>query len=259
MRPHSRSSSWVLALLAFSCHSASAAWGGGTKAGRRLILTAIKGHVHSQELDGARSVAVRGKYAYVAAACPVAHPQHISSRTGARPRHVCCLPLPRPVLHLLGPYQTTPAQSVADALTVVDISDIAKPRVVGHVSSEKLNGANFVELANDGKTAWVAATFSDAVVAVDIQDPKAPRVVGHVTDSNMLDGTWWLTVHGEHVIATSSLKNTVVAINAADPTKPRVVSKLTDASKLRDVQGIAINNGAWASARPLSPAPVCRW
>ncbi len=86
---------------------------------------------------------------------------------------------------------------------VVNVSNPAKPSVVGSLSSSLLAGAYRVRVR--GSFAYLAGSSVATIAAIDISNPARPRIAGSVTDSTHLYHTTGLDLDpsGRYVIASS--------------------------------------------------------
>ncbi|RKX25245.1 MAG: hypothetical protein DRP47_10090 [Candidatus Zixiibacteriota bacterium] len=189
-------------------------------------------------LDGAYSICVSGKYAYVAAKnddgvaildiSDPTDPTHAGSifddgTTELDGAYSICV---------VGKYAYVAAYN---GIEILDISDPTSPTHVGKLSDAillGLRGAKSIYVS--GQYAYVAAFEDDAVTILDISDPSDPFKVGalrnssETTDELALEGANSIYVSGKYAYITAYNDCGVEILDISDPENPTHVSAVFD-------------------------------
>ncbi|MFZ2510279.1 MAG: hypothetical protein WAW85_04220 [Gordonia sp. (in: high G+C Gram-positive bacteria)] len=108
-------------------------------------------------------------------------------------------------------------------LTIVDASDLTKPRVVGNFDAG--SGVWWASLSPDGRRAAVA-TNAGQVRLLDLSDPAHPRAYPSPLTFDGAALAVRFSDDGSRIVATSEDKSVAVA-DVSDPENPRTVATLT--------------------------------
>ncbi len=188
------------------------------------------------ELDGAWTIHVSGKYAYVVGddddgvevldISDPTNPTHVGAITddadtaldGANS------------IYVSGKYAYV-ASASDDGVEVLDISDPTNPTHVGAIddnSTTALDGAYSIYVS--GKYAYVAGYIDDGVEVLDISDPTDPTHVGAITDDadTALDKANSIYVSGKYAYVAAYADDGVEVLDISDPTNPTHVGAITD-------------------------------
>ncbi|KKW33513.1 MAG: PKD domain containing protein [Parcubacteria group bacterium GW2011_GWA1_53_13] len=206
----------------------------------------IKGSVtDATNLDGAISVYVSGRYAYLAAQTAdrltivdvsnPASPTTVGSVTDAQ------LDTANAV-YVTGNYAYVAASGNADRLTIVDVSNPSSPAIVGSVTSTQLDGARSVYVS--GRYAYVVAETADGLTIVDVSNPSSPAIVGSVT-STQLDSAYSVYVSGRYAYVAAGGADRLTIVDVSNPSSPVIVGSVTD-STLLDVARSVYVSGRYA-------------
>jgi len=212
------------------------------------------GTVTSAALDGARSVVVSGKYAYMVGqftgsalvildVSDPSNPVQISSFTSAQ------LVTPREVF-VAGKYAYIGC-SGSDRLVIVDVSNPAAPVQAGSVTSAQLSGASNVYVS--GRYAYVTSFAADSLTIIDVSDPANPAQVGSVT-SAQLDFADGVRVQGRYAYVPALTADSLVVIDVSNPASPTQVGFVTSAD-LDGPSGVAVS-GRYAYVTNLTSDKV---
>src|SRR3989344_5765607 len=191
----------------------------------------IKGSVtDATNLDGAISVYVSGRYAYLAAQTAdrltivdvsnPASPTTVGSVTDAQ------LDTANAV-YVTGNYAYVAASGNADRLTIVDVSNPSSPAIVGSVTSPQLESAYPVCVSC--RYAYVAAGGADRLTIVDVSNPSSPVIVGSVTDSTLLDVARSVYVSGRYAYVMAWAADSLTIVDVFNPSSPTIVGSVTSA------------------------------
>jgi len=124
---------------------------------------------------------------------------------------------------------------VGDRLTIVDVSDVTNPSIVGNVTGITEANGVFVKENYAYVTAYRVGTEGGLYV-VDVSDPTSPSIVGSVVES-ILYGAWGIDVIGTYAYIAVSLSDRFAIIDISDPTSPFTVGYITDGTKLNSAIG----------------------
>jgi fibronectin type 3 domain-containing protein len=196
----------------------------------RAHASTIVASITDARLDGARTVAVAGNTAFVAAqnadavvAVDISQP--------AAPRIVGTVTAPAldgaTGIVLTGNYAAVTSR-VAGTLSILDVHDPSTPVLVGSVQDPRLAGAAKL-VVRDG-FAYVTALEASALTIVDISAPATPTVVGTVQDATVLDDVTGIDIVGQYAYVTGSQPgaNRFTVVDIGDPTQPAIVASLDD-------------------------------
>jgi hypothetical protein len=188
---------------------------------------AVLGSVTDILFSAPGSVAVSGRYAYVAAnsgnALTVVDvinpttPVVVGTVTGASLTGAMSVAV-------LGSYAYV-ACSTGDALTVVNITNPAIPVVSGTVTAASLTGA--MSVAVFGNYAYVAAYGANALTVVNVTNPVAPVVSGTVTAAS-LNGPYSVALLGNYAYVAAYGANSLTVVDVTLPAAPAVFGTITD-------------------------------
>ncbi|MEZ4849531.1 MAG: hypothetical protein R3B93_13110 [Bacteroidia bacterium] len=203
------------------------------------------------ELNGAHSIYVSGKYAYVASyvddgveildISDPSNPTHVGAITDNTTTELDGANS----IYISGKYAYI-ASNNDDGVEILDISDPANPTHVGAITDNgttALDGAHSIYVS--GKYAYVASFLDDGVEILDISDPANPTHVGAITDdgTTALNGARSIYVSGKYAYVASSADNGVEVLDISDPANPTHVSAITDdgTTKLGFAYGIYVS------------------
>lgn len=201
--------------------------------------TLVGGVASSTALDGARSVAFKGDYAYVA------------SRNSDSVRVIDISSSTNPVIvggvssstaldevgsiEISGNYAYV-STIVDDSLRVLDISNPTNPVIVGGVKhATTLNDLR--GLALQGNYAYVPSTTGDALQIIDISVPTAPTIVGGVASTTVLNGAVAVVVSGDYAYVVANTADSLTVIDISSSTNPTIVGTASS-SLLNNPNGI---------------------
>ncbi len=156
-----------------------------------------------------------------------------------------------------------------NAVTIVDVSDPANPKLQAEIVDASVNpsspftrlkGANSVDVA--GNVAYVTAgAFSSgpgggqSLTLIDITDPKNPVKLSEVTDETVqpgspftkLNGAWGVRVAGATAFVTCFYDNALTAIDVSNPRNPRLLKEFVNGvdgiNTLQFTEGLFVANG----------------
>jgi hypothetical protein len=190
--------------------------------------------INSTNMNGAISVYVSGKYAYVAGQdshsltiVDISNPSSptlagvlINSTNMNGPESV----------YVSGKYAYV-ASYGSDSLAIVDISNPSSPTLEGVLSdSANLNGAYSVYVS--GKYAYVASYENDSLSVLDISNPSSPTLEGVLSDSANLNGAYSVYVSGKYAYVTGSDSHSLAIVDISDPTSPTLAGSLIDSTNM---------------------------
>ncbi len=188
------------------------------------------------ELDGACSIHISGKYAYVAAffddgveildISDPSNPTHVGAITdnetteldGARS------------IQVSGKYAYI-ASVLDDGVEILDISDPSNPTHVGAITDDEtteLDGACSIHVS--GKYAYVAASEDNGVEILDISDPSSPTHVGAISADGpiKLFLPYSIYVCGKYAYVAAAGCDGVEILDISDPSNPTHVGAIAD-------------------------------
>ena len=191
-------------------------------------VPAVVGTLHdSANLFGAYGVAVSGSYAYVASQ------------------------------GLLGGQPTMPDTS-AGSFSVISLSSLGSPAIVGHIDNATLSGsyANALEhvtsVAISGNYAYLTAFDSDRLTVIDISNPASPTIVASLHDSVNLATPADVAVSGDYAYVadqTGSSNTNLAVVDISNPLSPTVVGSVVPQSELSGAYRVRVSgNFAYISA-----------
>jgi hypothetical protein len=194
----------------------------------------IKDGVGATRLDGADSVKVIGKYAYVTAATDnalsvidisnTASPVELGTivdGAGATRLNVAR------GIDVVGKYAYV--VSYGDGLSIIDISNPTNPIEVGSSVLSFGSGAPW-DIQVVGKYAYIASRANNLGI-VDVSNPTAPVVVGsikHGTGATNLDDPVGLYISGRYAYVTSQVSGSLTIIDISNPNNPVQVGTIVD-------------------------------
>ncbi|MEM6810915.1 MAG: LamG-like jellyroll fold domain-containing protein [Pseudomonadota bacterium] len=136
--------------------------------------------------------------------------------------------------------------SIADSITVIDISNPALPAQVGTLSSTDLNGATAIKIS--GNYAYISSISADSLTIIDISIPSTPLQVGTISNSD-LNGAIGVSVSGNFAYVTSLVSDSLTIIDISTPSAPVQVGTISTPD-LDGAQGIALSgNFAYVTSR----------
>ncbi len=206
------------------------------------------------KLAGSLSVAVVGKYAYVASHSSQAvevvdvsdetNPKHVTAIMdgdgGAKLTFPSALTISDSYLYVVS---TGDNNNIKGVLQIFDISNPRAPKALGSLEDgqsvdksdqAKLNGAYAVAIS--GNTIYVVSNRSDALQAIDVTEKTKPRPIGSVDKGTVatLAGAVGVAVSGNYAYVTASKALTIFDIS--NPTKLTAVGSVV----LSSPYGIAV-------------------
>src|SRR5712691_4340928 len=119
--------------------------------------------------------------------------------------------------------------------SVVDVSDLARPRVISQLGvpkwthSHKLHLAGYHLLANHEQFPYrVGVPESSGLLVYDVSKPREPRQIGFLpVDGLGVHRIWW--TGGRYAYASAREKpfrnGILIVVDLADPTRPRLASR----------------------------------
>ncbi|MFC1658225.1 NosD domain-containing protein [Candidatus Omnitrophota bacterium] len=208
-------------------------------------------------LEGAISVYVSGKYAYVAGydtgdndSLTIIDVFDPASPSVTGSISVSDSPYLNGAwdVYVSGQYAYVTAR-LADALTIIDVSDPSNPSYVASItgagSPNYLNGPMSVYIS--GKYAYVTAVDDDALTIIDVSDPSNPSHVSSITGAgspNYLNGAWDVYVSGQYAYVTAYGDNALTVIDVSDPSNPTHVDTISGSGSpnyLRAARGVYVS------------------
>ena len=200
------------------------------------ILAETRGPTPGTSLNGATSVFVSGKYAYVAN----------SARHSLAVIDISNPNSPSFVAETLGPVPGTSLNYAASvfvsgkyayvanytraSLAVIDISNPAVPTFVaetrGPTPGTSLNGAFSVFVS--GKYAYVANNTRDSLAVIDISNPAVPTFVAETlgpTPGTSLNGAGSVYVSGNYAYVANFTRDSLAVIDISNPSSPTFVAE----------------------------------
>ena len=202
-------------------------------------------------LDGASSIYVSGKYAYVASQTDngveildisdPSNPTHVGAITdnetteleGARG------------IYVSGKYAYI-ASIIDDGVEILDISDPSNPTHVGAITDDettKLDGARSIHVS--GKYAYVAAVFDNGVEILDISDPSNPTHAGAISDDETTELFYAHSIYvsGKYAYVAAFIDDGVEILDISDPSNPTHVGAISDdeTTQLNGAAGIYVS------------------
>ena len=205
---------------------------------------AIVGSVYNAtNLNGACSVAVSGKYAYV----PTYNSAYLNVIDISDPALPVLEGSVYDATNLNGGYTLAVAGKYVyvasystDRLTVVDVSNANSPSVVGSVyDATYLNTATKVFIS--GQYAYVTTNQTDRLTVVDISDPTSPSVAGSVYNATQLNQTKGLYVQGDYAYVAAVSADRLAVVDISDPTSPSIVTSLYDGTNFNGINDIYVS------------------
>ena len=195
----------------------------------------LAGSITNSNLNGADSVYISGKYAYVAASnddsltiidisVPTA-PAFV-----AKYKNETILNGPDSV-YVAGKYAYV-AASLADRLVIIDISNPKNPTLAGNIH-DPTNMNNPESVYVSGKYAYVASATTSSLAIYDISDPTAISLTGSIiNDVTNLNGASSVYVAGKYAYVTGFAGNSLAVVDISNPAAPAVVDSFDDATNM---------------------------
>ncbi|MDB9944496.1 hypothetical protein OAD26_00660, partial [bacterium] len=225
--------------------------GGTTIApGDMSIVGGVKPGVDG-DLNGPRSIAVSGDYAYVAANADnslrivdISDPTNPSIVGGVKDDTNLAA---AQSVDVSGNYAYV-AANADNSLRIVDISDPTNPSIVGGVKDDT-NLLDISSVSISGNYAYVANLNDNSLRVIDISDPTNPSIVGGVKDDTNLAGVYYVDVSGNYAYVAAVFDNSLRIIDISDPTNPSIVGGVKDAVNLSAPYTVAVSgNHAYVGA-----------
>lgn len=172
-------------------------------------------------LDGARSIYVQGKYAYVASSVDdgleildisdPSSPSHVGAITDATNLNGATS------VYVSGKYAYVACYD-SNSLQIINVSNPASPSITGALAdsgSLELAGAFSVQVS--GKYAYVAGYSDDGVEIVDVSNPASPANAGYIADGagTLLVGARFVIVQGKYAYIASGGENGLEILDLA--------------------------------------------
>jgi hypothetical protein len=200
---------------------------------------------NSSMLNGARSVYVSGKYAYVAVEIgdrlavidisdptdPILVGELQDGITGGRLDGAYSV-------YVSGEYAYA-TSSNNDSFQIIDVSNPSTPVFAGQLGSDRLDGAYSVYVS--GKYAYVTAYVDDSLQIIDISDASAPVFAGELQNSSRLNGAWGVYVSGGYAYVTSSNNDSFQIIDVSNPSSPSFAGQLVDSDRLVSAKSVYVS------------------
>ncbi|RLG81402.1 MAG: hypothetical protein DRO40_09735, partial [Thermoprotei archaeon] len=201
------------------------------------------GVTDSTYMNGAISVYVSGKYAYVAgynsnslAIIDISNPSSPSVVGGVIDSTYMAS---ASSVYVSGKYAYV-AGEMSNSLAIIDISNPSSPSVVGGViDSTYMASASSVYVS--GKYAYVAGWDSDSLAVVDISNPSSPSVVGGVTNSTYMNGAISVYVSGKYAYVAGGSSNSLAVVDISNPSSPSVVGGVIDSTYMNNASSVYVS------------------
>ena len=132
------------------------------------------------------------------------------------------------------------------ALTVVDVSEPAKPVVVGGLAASSRSIFDFKDcvLSPDGTLLYCVSMQLSKVVIFDVAtNPTSPAVVGSLESLSfmLLPVSIKLSRDGQFAFVAAHQSNALVVVDVTDPESPVAVGKVIDGTLLKAPFGVSIS------------------
>ncbi|MCD6496069.1 MAG: hypothetical protein J7K54_02245, partial [Candidatus Aenigmarchaeota archaeon] len=210
-------------------------------------------------LDGARSVFVAGKYAYVVANIndslsifDISDPSNITEmgyitddNQGGSAQGLDGAAS----VYVSGRYAYVGGND-DPAFSVIDISDPSNPEEIGLIRDDSVGGSATVlegvgDIFVNGRYAYVLNSVNnDSMTILDISDPTNPTEVGYITDDSVggdvtaIKAPQNVYVSGRYAYITSRLEDSLSVIDISNASNPVQVSYIQDDSLGGDATGL---------------------
>jgi len=233
-------------------------------------------------MDGAYSVYVSGKYAYVAgyssdnlAIVDISNPSSPTTAGNWDPNDDNVMNGAYSV-YVSGKYAYV-AGDTSDNLAIVDISNPSSPTTVGNWDpndNNVMNGATSVYVS--GKYAYVAGIYSSNTAIVDISNPSSPTTVGNwdPNNGNVMDTARSVYVSGKYAYVAGDTSKNLAIVDISNPSSPTTVgnwdpndTNVMNAARSVYVSGKYAYVAGWLSSNlaivdisnPANPTTVGNW
>ncbi len=195
-------------------------------------------------LEGASSICIAGKYAYVTAfydhgvaiidISDPTDPTHVGSIFDDSTTELCGAMS----ICVVGKYAYIAAYS-DEGVEILDISDPTNPTHVGAITNSMFLGLEGAcSICVSGKYAYVAASIGNTITILNISNHSNPSKVGMIRESTnpaetALDGARSIYVSGKYAYVAASQDDGVEILDISDPTNPTHVGAILDDDETR--------------------------
>ena len=185
----------------------------------RLLATFTpRGRVHSSVLTSTHAA-----LGYAAGTNGEAHGgvEIMDLQDSSQPRSLAVLELDQPVSKLVIRANRLVAAHPGGALTIIDVQDWKRPKVLGRLPAIAPGAAPYVALSEDGRNAYLvcadgASPDRGALTVIDLHDTGSPRAVGRL-EIRISGGTAMpLAVQGNDVVILAGLGGGVAVVDATN-------------------------------------------
>jgi hypothetical protein len=193
------------------------------------------------KLNGASSIYVSGRYAYVASLSGVFAIVDISNPATPTTTGFTtdATRLGALSVFVSGKYAYV-ASTIGKGLAIVDVSNPNSPTTVGFTSSTQLNGATSVYVS--GKYAYMAVSSPGKGLAIiDVSNPTAPTTTGFMSNISKLNGGESVYVSGKYAYVTSYSGNSLAIIDISNPSAPTTTGFTSHATMLGGAQSVYVS------------------
>ena len=152
----------------------------------------------------------------------------VGLQDSGRPRRLAVVELSQPVSKLVMRANQLVAAHPGGALTIIDVQDWKRPRVLGTLPSIAPGAAPYVALSEDGRTVYIACADAKSpergvLVVIDLRDTSKPRAVGRL-EIQISGGTGMpLAVQGSAVVILAGPEGGVAVVDASKPSQPVLI------------------------------------
>ena len=193
-------------------------------------------------LDGAFSVFVSGKFAFVSALnsnrltivdVSSTTPVIVSSLNDATNFNGISS------VYVSGKYAYVTALT-GGRFTVVDITNINAPRVIGSIAdATKLAGAQGLYVS--GKYAYVTGTTNGYLNIIDISNPTSPTIVGFINNTTQIGQARNVYVSGRYAYIAVENNSRLTIVDISNSTSPTIVASLNDGTNLNGASVVYVS------------------
>jgi hypothetical protein len=154
----------------------------------------------------------------------------IDASNPSEPRRVGQLPMPGPIRSLALDGQTAYTISY-DTLSVIDVSDPARPMIVGSTEPTEVQFSAPGLVVREGY-AYCGRRFSPGIIVFDIADRESPRIVAQF---DLPDGTAGIAgIDGSHLYVRRTLGG-LLAFDLRAPESPALAGEVLSSEIIRDI------------------------
>jgi tRNA G18 (ribose-2'-O)-methylase SpoU len=218
---------------------------GGNILQRSTSSPVLLANISSPLLDGARSVFVFGKYAYMTGVwgdtfviIDISNPRSpeiVGNITDTRLNLADDVYVSGKYAYVVG----GPAGATDNRFSIVDVSNVSLPKVVSSISD-----ATFLddpsEVFVSGKYAYVTAEEDNMLTIVDISNPNAPSITGSISDTGSLGSPQGVYVQGMYAYVAASGNDSLTIIDVSNPTSPSITANISSTA-LDNTQAVYVS------------------